>query len=162
MSDKISEITASSFQTTTDSEVSRRRFNSGDNPWHEGDENVIDTEEEPVRRRRLLHLPATIGSHGLVSHAHPVMNKIGETALLTREPPSSVHNKGNKTNKKEKAKKAKKTVKYADFAEKNKSVFATAKKGGRRRRTRTKRTRTKRTRTKRTKKIRRTRTLVRR
>jgi len=148
MSDKISEITASSFQTTTDSDATSRRFNSGDNPWHEGDENVIDTEEEPVRRRRLLHLPATIGSHGLVSHAHPVMNKIGETALLTREPPSSVHNKGNKTNKKEKAKKAKKTVKYADFAEKNKSVFATAKKGGRR--TKTKRT-------KRTKRVRRTR-----
>jgi len=142
MSDKISEITASSFQTTPDSDVSRRRFNSGDNPWHEGDENVIDTDEEPVRRRRLLHLPATIGSHGLVSHmSPPTMYKIGETALLTRESASTVHNKGNKTNKKQKAKKAKKTVKYADFAEKNKSVFATAKKGGRRKRTRKRRTR---------------------
>ena len=148
MSDKISEITASSFQTTPDSDVSRRRFNSGDNPWHEGDENVIDTDEEPVRRRRLLHLPQTIGTRGLVSHMHPpTIYKIGETALLTRESASSVHNKGNKTNKKQKAKKAKKTVKYADFAEKNKSLFATAKKGGRPRTiTRRKRTRRKRTR----------------
>ena len=144
MSDKISEITASSFQTTPDSDVSRRRFNSGDNPWHEGDENVIDTDEEPVRRRRLLHLPQTIGTHGLVSHMPHTMHKIGETALLTRESASSVHNKGNKTNKKEKAKKAKKTVKYADFADKNKSIFATAKKGGRRKRTIRKRTRRKR------------------
>jgi hypothetical protein len=148
MSDKISELTASSKNTSaSDSEVGRRRFNSGDNPWHEGDENVIDTDEEPVRRRRLLHLPQTIGSHGLVSRmSPPTMYKIGETALLTRESASSVHNKGNKTNKKEKAKKAKKTVKYADFAEKNKSVFATAKKGGRRKRTkRTMRRRTRRT-----------------
>jgi hypothetical protein len=147
MSDKISEITASSFQTTTDSDVGSRRFNSGDNPWHEGDENVIDTDEEPVRRRRLLHLPATIGTRGLVSHmSPPTMHKIGETALLTSEPSGSLHNKGNKTNKKEKAKKAKKTVKYADFAEKNMSVFATAKRGGKRTRRRTRRTRSRRTR----------------